>query len=456
MILFLDESTAARRRVPVALVDDTDGKTAETGITLSAGDMKISKNGGAQANHAGTLTELAGGDYYYEFAAAELDTVGYVTGKIVKSGCRTFRIFAQVVSYNPYSATSGLLDVNAAYVGSIDADDPVGALPLHGIVDSGTAQSVTSTTLVRRSGGPTFETNLLAGHQCLVWSATTGKLQVNSVLTNTTDTLTFADSWTITPTGTIKYVIFATAPASTTNPTPVRVLTMDSGTVTDAAFATSTGLKNIRSGTAQAGAAGTITLDASASSLDDFYNNQMIAIESGTGVGQARFVSDYAGATKVVTVSSNWVTNPDNTSVFAIRKFGVAPGGIDGPGVRTAVGLASANLDTQLTAIDDYLDTEVAAIKAKTDNLPAAPAATGDIPTAVQNADALLTRHIAGGSNVSGLDARSVTNALRLLRNKASISAGVLTVKQEDDSTTAWTAAVSTAAGDPISGIDPT
>lgn len=42
---------------------------------------------------------------------------------------------------------------------------------------------------------------------------------------------------------------------------------------------------------------------------------------------------------------------------------------LDAAGVRAAVGLASANLDTQLTAIDDYLDTEVAAIKAKTDSL---------------------------------------------------------------------------------------
>lgn len=52
---------------------------------------------------------------------------------------------------------------------------------------------------------------------------------------------------------------------------------------------------------------------------------------------------------------------------------------LDAVGVRTAVGLASANLDTQLTAIDDYLDTEVAAIKAKTDNLPADPADASDI-----------------------------------------------------------------------------
>lgn len=65
---------------------------------------------------------------------------------------------------------------------------------------------------------------------------------------------------------------------------------------------------------------------------------------------------------------------------------------LDAAGTRSAVGLASANLDTQLTAIDDYIDTEVAAIKAKTDNLPAAPAAVSDIPTANANADALLDR----------------------------------------------------------------
>jgi hypothetical protein len=38
--------------------------------------------------------------------------------------------------------------------------------------------------------------------------------------------------------------------------------------------------------------------------------------------------------------------------------------------MRTAMGLATANLDTQLGTIDDFLDTEVAAIKAKTDLLP--------------------------------------------------------------------------------------
>jgi hypothetical protein len=49
-------------------------------------------------------------------------------------------------------------------------------------------------------------------------------------------------------------------------------------------------------------------------------------------------------------------------------------------------------VDTEVAAILAAVDTEVAAIKAKTDLIPAAPAATGDIPTANQNADALLDR----------------------------------------------------------------
>jgi hypothetical protein len=122
--------------------------------------------------------------------------------------------------------------------------------------------------------------------------------------------------------------------------------------------------------------------------------------------------------------------------------------------IRSAVGLASANLDTQLTAIDDFLDTEIAAIKAKTDNLPASPAATGDIPTALQNADALLNRDM---SAVSDTNARSPLNALRFVRNKWSISGTTLTVTKENDTTTAWTATVTASPGaDPISGNDPT
>lgn len=46
------------------------------------------------------------------------------------------------------------------------------------------------------------------------------------------------------------------------------------------------------------------------STIDDFYNDQLIYIISGTGLGQVRAVKDYTGATKLVTVDEPWITTP--------------------------------------------------------------------------------------------------------------------------------------------------
>lgn len=51
---------------------------------------------------------------------------------------------------------------------------------------------------------------------------------------------------------------------------------------------------------------------------------------------------------------------------------------------------------TSVDTLTTYVDTEVAAIKAKTDNLPASPAATGDIPSAASVADAVWDEAVAG------------------------------------------------------------
>jgi hypothetical protein len=97
------------------------------------------------------------------------------------------------------------------------------------------------------------------------------------------------------------------------------------GAIDRATFAADTGLQTIRSNTAQAGAATTITLDASASASNSFYNNTLLTITGGTGVGQSRFITAYVGATKVATVAT-WVTNPDATSTFAIQAFDAVAG----------------------------------------------------------------------------------------------------------------------------------
>lgn len=73
-------------------------------------------------------------------------------------------------------------------------------------------------------------------------------------------------------------------------------------------------------------------------------------------------------------------------------------------------------------------------------------------------ADAMLDRNLATGtdSGTNSTTTRTVRQALRRLRNKEAISAGTGTVYKEDDSTSSWTYAATTAAGDPLSAVDPT
>ena len=75
------------------------------------------------------------------------------------------------------------------------------------------------------------------------------------------------------------------------------------------------------SGTAQAGGSTSITLDAGASSVDDFYVPGIVTIEAGTGAVQFRRISAYNGTTKVATVSTAWATNPASDSDFVISAW---------------------------------------------------------------------------------------------------------------------------------------
>lgn len=78
------------------------------------------------------------------------------------------------------------------------------------------------------------------------------------------------------------------------------------------------GIFNTLSDIAQAGGASSITLAASSSAVDDFYNLMKINIIDGTGKGQTNVISDYTGSSKIASVSSAWSTNPDDTSKYEI------------------------------------------------------------------------------------------------------------------------------------------
>jgi hypothetical protein len=71
-------------------------------------------------------------------------------------------------------------------------------------------------------------------------------------------------------------------------------------------------------GTAQAGAASTITLATAASAADSAYNGHEVLITSGVGSGQRRVISSYVGASRVATVSVAWAVQPTNASTYEV------------------------------------------------------------------------------------------------------------------------------------------
>lgn len=102
-------------------------------------------------------------------------------------------------------------------------------------------------------------------------------------------------------------------------------------------------------------------------------------------------------------------------------------------------------------AAGDAMDLIAGAIVAGTFGAGAIDAAALATDAGQEIADRILLRSLATGAD----GGRTVQEALRLLRNRRAVAGGTLTVFEEDDVTPDWTAAVTTAAGDPVDEIDP-
>lgn len=84
---FLKQSTSATVVLGV-FVDDTDGKTAETGLTISQADIRLSKNGAAfaQTNNAAGATHMENGYYSVPLDTTDTATLGRLTVAVSESG----------------------------------------------------------------------------------------------------------------------------------------------------------------------------------------------------------------------------------------------------------------------------------------------------------------------------------------------------------------------------------
>src|SRR5688572_31014843 len=84
---FLKQSTSVD--LPIGpFLDETDGKTAETGLTLTQPDVRLKKNGGAWAQKAAaqTLSHEENGNYEVTLDATDTDTLGQLRVHVHESG----------------------------------------------------------------------------------------------------------------------------------------------------------------------------------------------------------------------------------------------------------------------------------------------------------------------------------------------------------------------------------
>lgn len=204
------------------------------------------------------------------------------------------------------------------------------------------------------------------------------------------------------------------------------------GAINRATFASDTGLQNIRSGTAQAGAGTSITLDAGASATNNFYNNAIVYITGGTGAGQARFCTAYDGTTKVATVTA-WTTNPNATSTFSILPFDSIPGA----SAPTAAAVADAVWDEALSGHLSAGSTgeKLNAAGASGDPWSAALPGAYGAGTAGNIIGSNLNATVSSRSTYAGGDTAGTTTLLSRIGSAITISGGSVTVGTNNDKT---------------------
>lgn len=86
-------------------------------------------------------------------------------------------------------------------------------------------------------------------------------------------------------------------------------------------------------GGAAAGGASTITLDSSASSTNNLYQDAIIMLVGGTGRGQVNTIVSYVGGTKIATLARPWAVQPIAGTEYVI---------VPGPSGSSSAGVAAA------------------------------------------------------------------------------------------------------------------
>jgi hypothetical protein len=379
--MYFDVDTALAE-VPVnlmPLIDDTDFKTRETAIAYNAAGMDLVWN---FVTSAGAFTQTAvtpttTGDYDWTHqgdgiytieipasggASINNDTEGYGWFSGFVTGVLPWRgpvIGFRAAAINDALCDGGdLLDVNVTQFGGTNATASGGRPEVN-------TSHISGDSVAADNAEAFFDGTGYAGTNNVIPTVTTVTNAVSANVTQISGDSTAADNLEAVLDGTGGVTLVASAFTLTTPITANATQISGDSTAADnleTAFDDTAGAVRwagiVDQGTAQSATGTTLVLRAAAAFADDELIGATIQITGGsTGVGQSRLITDYVSATDTATVEA-WTTTPTGTITYKI--YGTAPGaaggGLDAAGVRAAIGLASANLDTQLSTIDTVVD----------------------------------------------------------------------------------------------------
>ena len=126
---YLKQSTSVD--VPIGpFLDETDGRTAETALTITQPDIRLKKNGAnwAQKNAAQTLSHEENGFYEVTLDATDTGTLGLLRLAVFESGALPIWEDFMVVTANVYDSlfSTDVLDVSVTQVNGTTAPNLVG------------------------------------------------------------------------------------------------------------------------------------------------------------------------------------------------------------------------------------------------------------------------------------------------------------------------------------------
>jgi len=194
-------------------------------------------------------------------------------------------------------------------------------------------------------------------------------------------------------------------------------------------------------------------------------NTKLVGGQTASAAGAVTFPGTIASTTNITAGTLTTVTTLTNLPAITagwLTATGIAADAITDAKVAADVTIASVTgaVGSVTGAVGSVTGNVGGNVTGSVGSIAAAGIAANSFAAAALNAiaDADLDRNMATGTD-SGTDStvvRTPRQALRVLRNKTSITAGSATITKEDDVTASWTAAITTAAGNPITGVDPT